>query len=58
MYMSSTLYWQSRGKGLAHAYKDIIYGTTKEDDRSGDEIAADVIAKLGLKVKEDTHGST
>ncbi|MDE6763723.1 MAG: hypothetical protein K2J73_08605 [Oscillospiraceae bacterium] len=47
MYITDTLYYQNR---LTVRYTDIINGTIpKKDDRTGDEIAEDIIAKFGLK---------
>ena len=31
-------------------YSDMIDNTAKNDEKSGDEIAADIIEKLGLKI--------
>lgn len=36
---------------LTIRYKDVIAKPKKQDSRSGDEIAKEVIEKLGLKVK-------
>lgn len=45
-YMSDSAYYMMRGESLATRYTDAI--TRKVDTRSGDEIAADIIARAGL----------
>ena len=38
------------GTFMQHRYADII-GGAKQDDRTGEEIAADIIRRAGLEVK-------
>lgn len=51
VYTANSMYYSQRGKALAHPFSDIMEGKTKVDNRSGDEIAGDVINRLGLKVR-------
>lgn len=37
---------------MEHSYLDIIENRIERDDRTGDEVAADVIERYGLKVEE------
>lgn len=53
IYITDTLYLQGQNKRLSVRYADIINKRKKEDTRSGDEIALEVIEKLGLKVKQN-----
>lgn len=49
IYITDSLYANGQGKALTARYYDLIH--PKEiDPRSGDEIALDVINRLGLKV--------
>lgn len=52
IYVTDSLHMQGQNKYLAYRYKDAIK-PHKIDRRSAEEIAADVIKKAGLKVKED-----
>ena len=47
--MANGIYLYGQGKAYGVSYTDIL-SPKKIDDRSGDEIAADVIKRLGLKV--------
>ena len=49
-YMASILYWQGHGKTLTVTYEDYRH-PKPVDDRTGDEIALDVINRLGLKLR-------
>lgn len=43
-------------KTLTCRYADIMFNKEEEvDNRSGDEIAADIIIRAGLKFKEGSH---
>ena len=51
--MTNTVRGINRGETLKYEYMDLLKGELpKEDSRNGDEIAADVINNLGLKVTE------
>lgn len=47
IYISDTLFAMAQQKYLTKRYVDLI-SNEPQDDRSGDEIALDVIAKCGL----------
>lgn len=49
-YMASILYWQGQGKTLTVTYEEYRH-PKPVDDRTGDEIALDVINKLGLRLE-------
>lgn len=52
VYMSNALYYQSRGKTPTKTFAQIIgLDKVEEDNRSGDEIALDVVNRLGLEVQ-------
>ena len=49
--MTNAIHGIGNGEVQKYRYIDLLSGNIpKEDDRSGDEIAADVIKTLGLKV--------
>lgn len=48
-YMASILYWQGQGKTLTVTYDDFRH-PKPVDTRTGDEIAVDIISKLGLRL--------
>lgn len=48
IYVTDALYCMGNSGRMAKRYYDCLH-PKKEDDRTGDEIAADVINKLGLK---------
>lgn len=50
-YVCESLRSAPQGRFLTMSYRDIV-NPRPRDDRSGDEIAADVIARLGLEVTE------
>lgn len=50
LYVTDSLYYQAENKHLSVRYKDIIQ-PKKIDTRSGDEIALEVINRLGLKTQ-------
>ena len=51
MYMTSAVHGIGSGEKLKYRYVDLLKGEVpEEDNRSGDEIAADVINSIGLKV--------
>lgn len=49
-YISDTLYYHERQMALTVKYGELLNNGHKADNRSGDEIAKDVITRLGLKV--------
>lgn len=49
-YISDTLYYHERHMALTVKYGELLNNGSKADNRSGDEIAEDVITRLGLKV--------
>lgn len=51
IYITDTLYYRSDNKKLTKRYVDMIAKSKPQDTRSGDEIAEEIINKLGLKVK-------
>ena len=48
IYVTDSLYYQGRGMTTASRYIDLIK-PQKVDNRTGDEIVNDVIAKMGLE---------
>lgn len=50
IYVTDSLFYQSQEKRLSKRYADIIMINESVDDRSGDEIALDIIARFGLEV--------
>lgn len=48
--MANILYWNGQGKTLTISYDDYMH-PKPVDNRTGDEIAVDVITKLGLKLR-------
>lgn len=52
-YLTDTLYHQGHNKVLTVRYVDLVNGKWKpQQEMDGDKIAADVIARAGLVVKE------
>lgn len=51
IYISDSIYQYTDGKRITKRYADTIFHA-KEDSRTGDEIAFEVIANLRLKVKQ------
>lgn len=52
-YITDHLYYSGKGMHLTVRFCDLMdknYSSTKQDDRTGDEIAADVINRMGLKL--------
>lgn len=50
IYVTDMLFYQCKGEMLAYRYADLLNGKTFENDqRTGDEIAKDVIERCGLK---------
>lgn len=51
IYVTDSLYFAGQGKALVKRYADLANTTHEEilDDRTGDEIARDVIERCGLK---------
>ncbi len=49
-YMASILYWNGQGKTLSITYDEYKH-PKPVDNRTGDEIALDIINKLGLKLR-------
>lgn len=55
--MTDSIYYQARNKGLNQRYITLLNGTKEPvDNRSGDEIAADVITRMGLKFDNEGSG--
>lgn len=52
IYITDSLYAFGQGKVMSERFINLIK-SEESDGRSGDEVAADVINRLGLKVKED-----
>ena len=52
IYISDTLYYYTDNKRLQNRYVDLLK-PKKVDNRSGDEIALDVITRLNLKVEKN-----
>lgn len=50
IYITDSLYYQSRNKMLDVRYFDLIH--RKNDNRSGEEIANDLFNRMGLEVTE------
>lgn len=50
IYVTDTLYLQAQEKRFTHRFVDVIR-PPKVDTRSGDEIAAEVIARAGLRIE-------
>ena len=51
IYVTESLRGIPRGSYVTNSYFDIIEGRVKVDARSGDEIAADIINRHGLRFK-------
>ena len=51
IYITDSLYYMGRNQMLEKRYYDVIH-PPKVDNRSGNEIAMDVIQRLGLKVEK------
>lgn len=57
MYIADSLYNQGQNKRITVRYTDIANGTLpKKDERTGDEIVEDFIAKFNLKVRGGSNG--
>jgi hypothetical protein len=53
VYTANSIYGIGRGEILKYKYSDLISGNTPaEDTRTGNEIAANVIDRLGLRFEE------
>lgn len=55
IYVTESIRAYAKSRGAAHlktSYDDIINGTLAQPQKSGDEIAQDVIKKIGLEVKQ------
>lgn len=50
IYVSDTLFYRNKNQALGVRYYDMIY--SKPDQRSADEIVADIIKNAGLEVKD------
>lgn len=51
LYITDSLYYGFQGKVLGKRYAEIIKGKAhKEDTKTGDDIAADIINRMGLKL--------
>ena len=53
-YVCTSLQNIPQGKYISKPFDEIIQ-TAKTDDRSGDEVAADVMNRLGLKFKSEVN---
>lgn len=52
VYVTDTMYYQNQNKVITERWMDIVNGNIHhEEEKSGDDIASDVISRLGLKVK-------
>lgn len=52
-YTADSLYWYAKNKSPKYSFSQIIHGDIEfEDNRSGEEIAADVIKSIGLELKQ------
>ena len=52
-YVTDSLYYMRRNNMLSNRFYDIVNKRTQEqDDRTGDEIAADIINRMGLECHE------
>ena len=51
IYVTDMLYHRAQRKTLTVRYEDVIH-PKPVDNRTGDEIAEDVIKRLGLRIKE------
>lgn len=49
IYVTKSLQLNPQGNYLTSSFYDIIHGETEIDDRDGDEIAADIITRAGLR---------
>lgn len=59
MYITDSLYYQGESKRITVRYADIVNGTLpQKDERTGDEIVEDFIAKFNLKVGGENSGLT
>ena len=51
IYMTDAVFYYARGKTTAKRYAEKLQHTGgQKDDRTGDEVAADLINRMGLKV--------
>lgn len=48
--MADVIYLIANGNAPAYRLRELIYDEIEVDDRTGDEIAEDIINKWGLKV--------
>ena len=46
MYVTDSIFYYNQNKALQERYYDLIHQTHVEDERSGDEIALDIITRL------------
>lgn len=55
-YITDSIFYYAQNKALKSRFYDLL--NMKIDNRSGDEIAADVISRAGLSIKgsEDNNG--
>jgi len=54
IYITDCLYYQGENKRLTSRFYDLAF-PKKEDKRTGDQIALDVITRLNLKVGNDNE---
>lgn len=55
IYLTDSIYYRNEGKCINIRYAKII-NPDPVDTRSGDEIASEIIEKLGLRVKNEFNG--
>lgn len=48
---------ETQGMSISQSYRDLVF-REPSDDREGDEIAADIILRAGLRFKEEGHVNT
>lgn len=57
VYITDALYYAPRNQWMSKRFVELIDEPKKpKDNRSGDEVAAEVIKRLGLKFKNNTEG--
>lgn len=51
IYVTDSLHLSGQNKYLTHRWLDMVKRKQAEDNRSGEEIAADIISRHGLRLK-------
>lgn len=49
-YIADSFYYQARQQGMTKKYSELLNDAKNVDNRTGNEIAEDIIKKLNLKV--------